>query len=309
MPAKKSAPKSGARGARPRGPGVTAGGASKGGAPKAASKSGAERTSTSRGGAPRSAAPKGGAPRDTARKSGEPASSPKPFSRGPATPKSSPKDKKRALEVEKEFGKDIRRAAERSGRKPATWRESERHEAREVVLNRIGSVAVQRATTRTWEEWVVTLDAEGMRGKEHRDVVGHLLRAHELTSWWAQMVSVGYEQSRGQRVVHEPATGFEVSVSRSLEASASDVFRAFNDPARRNWSTVRDYIVRTTIAPRSLRLGMPDGTLVSVAIDRKGNTRCTVTVQQTKLADNAATDAARSYWRDALARLADMLAD
>ena len=222
----------------------------------------------------------------------------------------SPKAKKNAAFVEKEFGKDARRSAERSGLKPRIWKETERRETREVVLNRIGTAAVQRATTRTWEEWLVTLDEDGMKGKAHVDVVKHLVQQHGLTSWWSQMVCVGYEQARGQRVVHEKATGdFEISVSRTLEGTASEVFRSFNDPTRRGWCPVQDYVVRTTIAPRSLRLGMPDGSLVSVSIERKGSVRCAIEVQQSKLADAAAADRAKSMWRDALARMADMLAD
>jgi hypothetical protein len=220
-----------------------------------------------------------------------------------------PKAKKNAALVEKEFGKDARRSAERSGLKPRIWKETERRESREVVLNKIGSAAVQRATTRTWEEWLVTLDEDGMKGKPHVDVVKHLVQQHGLTSWWSQMVCVGYEQARGQRVVHEKLTGFEVSVSRTLEGTASEVFRAFNDPTRRAWCPVQDYIVRTTIAPRSLRLGMPDGSLVAVSIERKGSVRSAIEVQHSKLEDAAAADRAKSLWREALARLAEMLAD
>jgi hypothetical protein len=227
----------------------------------------------------------------------------------PASKKMTPKAKKISAAVEKEFGGAVRRAAERSGRKPGIWRETERRESREVVLNKIGSAAVQRATTRTWEEWLVTLDSEGMRGLPHRDVVQHLVRAHGLTSWWSQMVCVGYEQARGQRQVHEKPTGFEISVSRTIDASASDLFRAFNDPTRRSWSAVQDYVVRTTIAPRSLRLGMPDSTLAAVTITRKGNTRCSIEIQHSNLPDAAAADRAKSMWRDALARLTDLLAD
>ncbi len=212
--------------------------------------------------------------------------------------------------MEKEFGKDVRRAAERSGRKPAIWKASERPESRESVRAKIGSGAVQRATTRTWEEWVLTLDAEGMPGKTHRDVVHHLVTRHELTPWWAQMVCVGYEQARAPRPSQpEPPTGVEISVQRTLEASASDVFRAFNDPTRRQWSAVPDYLVRTAVAPRSLRIGMPDGSTVRVVIERKGNTRCTVTVQHGQLADAAAAERARIDWRDALARLAGLLSE
>lgn len=231
----------------------------------------------------------------------------KPFGKPQA--KKSPKAKKQAAAVQKEFGAAVRRSAERSGRKPQIWKQTELSESREVVQSKIGSAAVQKATTRTWDEWIETLDAEGMQGKPHRDVVTHLVRVHGLAPWWSQMVCVGYEQAKGQRVPHQKETGFEISVSRTLEASASDVFRAFNDPTRRGWCFVSDYVVRTTIAPRSLRIAFSDDTLVVVAIARKGNTRCAVTVQHNKLPDAATAEKAKDAWRDALARLAGMVAD
>ena len=106
-----------------------------------------------------------------------------------------------------------------------------------------------------------------------------------------------------------PSDDLDIEVSRSLEASASDVFRAFNDPTRRAWSPVRDFVVRTTIAPRLLRISMRDGTLVTVTIARKGNSRCAVTVEQHKLPDELTAEQAKGMWREALARLADLLAD
>ena len=106
-----------------------------------------------------------------------------------------------------------------------------------------------------------------------------------------------------------PSDDLGVAVSRSLEASPSEVFRAFNDPARRGWSPVRDYVVRNTIAPRLLRIALPDGTQLTVTIVRKGNTRCTVTVEQSKVPDELSVEKSRALWRDALARLADVLAE
>ena len=106
-----------------------------------------------------------------------------------------------------------------------------------------------------------------------------------------------------------PSDDLEASVSRTLEASASEVFRAFNDPARRAWSPVRDYVVRNTIAPRLLRIALPDGTQLTVTIERKGNARCMVTVEQSKVPDELSVERSRALWRDALARLADLLAE
>jgi hypothetical protein len=109
--------------------------------------------------------------------------------------------------------------------------------------------------------------------------------------------------------VDAPSDDLAVSVSRSLEATVSEVFRAFNDPTRRSWSPVRDYVVRNTIAPRLLRIALADGQQLTVTIARKGNTRCMVTVEQSKVPDELSVEKSRALWRDALARLADQLAD
>jgi hypothetical protein len=106
-----------------------------------------------------------------------------------------------------------------------------------------------------------------------------------------------------------PSDDLDITVGRSLEASASDVFRAFNDPQRRGWCPVTDYLVRTTVAPRLLRIGMRDGTLVTVTIARNGNARCAVTVEQSKLPDERSAELAKMMWREALARLSAVLAD
>ncbi|MEQ1689853.1 MAG: hypothetical protein ABMA00_01100 [Gemmatimonas sp.] len=135
-------------------------------------------------------------------------------------------------------------------------------------------------------------------------------RGGRKPSTWAQPDrSVVRNTARTESPDDLPSDNLDIAVSRSLEASASEVFRAFHDPTRRSWSAVRDFVVRTTIAPRLLRIGMRDGTLVTVTIARNGNSRCAVTVEHHKLPDERTAEQAKSMWREALARLADLLAD
>jgi len=173
-----------------------------------------------------------------------------------------------------------------------------------LVLNKIGSPAVEKATGRGWESWLKVLDADDARRMTHKEIVAHLRSDYRLDDWWCQMVTVGYEQARGMRQPGEKPDGFAVSVTRTVDATASDVFRAFNDPTRRDWCSERLYSVRAAVAPRMLRLGMPDETVVTVAIMRKGNVRATVTVDHSKLADAAAAERAKQSWKQALERLA-----
>ena len=106
-----------------------------------------------------------------------------------------------------------------------------------------------------------------------------------------------------------PVKTFESNVARTVEASASDIYRAFNDPSRRGWCHAPGYAVRGSVAPRSLVLGLSDGTFANVSIARKGNTRCVISVLQKGIADANAAERARSDWRASLDRLAGMILD
>jgi len=98
-----------------------------------------------------------------------------------------------------------------------------------------------------------------------------------------------------------------VTVSRTIGASPSEVFRAFNDPTRRQWSGTLGYRVVSAVAPRFLRLMMHDGTLVSVSVGRKGNARCAVDLEHSRLPNASDGERMKAEWRDAIARMAEQL--
>ncbi len=122
------------------------------------------------------------------------------------------------------------------------------------------------------------------------------------------------EQPRASRVSHAAAPTppealgtVAVSVSRTLDASPSEVFRAFNDPTRRQWSGTLGYRVVSAVAPRFLRLMMHDGTLVNVSVGRKGNARCAVDLEHSRLADGTAGEKMKSEWREAMGKMGEQL--
>jgi hypothetical protein len=50
-----------------------------------------------------------------------------------------------------------------------------------------------------------------------------------------------------------------------------------------------------------------DGTLVSVSIGRKGNARCNVELEHSRLSDAATGEKMKAEWRDGLAKMAEQL--
>lgn len=99
--------------------------------------------------------------------------------------------------------------------------------ADELTSNRITSSAVREATGRGWEDWLALLDAAGAQDWDHKAIVAFLEREHpEVSPWWRQGVTVGYEKARGKRVLGETAdTGFQVGVRRTLPLPRDEAWR------------------------------------------------------------------------------------
>lgn len=96
----------------------------------------------------------------------------------------------------------------------------------ELTLSRVSSTSLRAETGRGWEQWVEVLDAEGAVAWDHKETVAYLEREHpEVSNWWRQSITVGYEQYRGKRVVGQTAdAGFQIGVRRSIAATAMEAW-------------------------------------------------------------------------------------
>jgi hypothetical protein len=171
----------------------------------------------------------------------------------------------------------------------------------------VGDEALESATGRTREEWFRLLDEEQAAGWAHRDIAAWLTRMHHVDAWWAQGVTVSYEQARGTRVPGQRQDGsFEASVSRTLPLDAERLWSLVTDPDRRaQWlETAVTVTGETSLA--SVRWALPDGTRVigRLAPVRPGATR--FTAQHTRLPDDAAAAASKAAWSQRLALLAKL---
>ncbi len=94
------------------------------------------------------------------------------------------------------------------------------------ALGRVSEQSVRTATGYGWEEWLEALDAAGAAAWDHKEIVAHLEREHpEVSSWWRQSITVGYERARGKRAVGETAaTGFQVGVQRTTAVGVAEAW-------------------------------------------------------------------------------------
>ena len=167
--------------------------------------------------------------------------------------------------------------------------------------------AVFSATGKRWSEWYAILDGEGAAGMKHPQIAQLVQERYGTSGWWAQSITVEYERERGLRDVHQTPRGYEVSVSKTLSASAESLFAVWADDGRRlEWLGV-GMRVRKANPNSGLRLDTGSvGSDLAVGLYPKGDARCQVVVQQIKLPDQAAVESRRAFWKDALERLEGM---
>lgn len=173
----------------------------------------------------------------------------------------------------------------------------------------IGSDAVRIKTGKTWDEWLAVLDAENAGALPHKEIAALLHSKHAVPDWWSQMVTVGYEQARGLRAVHQTTGGFSASVSKTINAPLSALYQACADKAARTkWLGRKKYSVSKRTPNKSLRMdwGKDGATRVDVELYAKGNARSQIVVQHSKLAGAEDVEKMKTYWRAALAKLASL---
>jgi hypothetical protein len=174
---------------------------------------------------------------------------------------------------------------------------------------RTSDEALARNTGRPWAEWFAILDGWRATEKTHTEIARHLSEEHGVPGWWAQTVTVGYEQARGLREKHQRPEGFSVGVSKTVGVPVERLFATVCEPEERErWLPRSPLRQRTVLPPRSARFDWEDGrTRVVFYFAAKGDARSTVTVQHERLADADEAEHAKTDWRGRLAELKNVL--
>jgi len=177
-------------------------------------------------------------------------------------------------------------------------------------LGGMSDAAVQTKTGKTWKEWVVALDAVNAASKPHREIARHVFDSHdEVSQWWAQTITVGYERIRGLREVGQRrGGGFEVNKSKTIPVPVSDLYFAFVDDRRRAlWLPDVDLELRSRTADKSARGRLRNGTALDAYFTAKGGAKSAISLQHRGLPDKEAADEARVFWTERLSALAALL--
>lgn len=174
---------------------------------------------------------------------------------------------------------------------------------------RVSDPKVGEATGRSWDQWFSILDRWGAADKKHRDVAKFLVEQHDVGTWWAQSITVGYERARGMRLKYQHADGFSVSATKTIAVPVDVLFDAFVNPrSRKRWLRDGTMSLRTSQPGRSARFDWGDGsTRVNVGFTAKDASKSSVSVAHERLTDADEAESAKALWKQRLADLKSFL--
>ena len=172
----------------------------------------------------------------------------------------------------------------------------------------VSDEAMQKSTGKTWPQWLKALDGAGCKKMNHKQIVAVVHEKHGIGPWWQQMVTVGYEQARDLREVHQKTDGYSFSISRTIPVSANTIFNAWTQPkivAR--WLNGEKFEITTSTRGKSIRLRWPDQTRVSVMLYPKSDDKAQVVIEHLKIPNAAAMKKLKSFWTSRVDELQAML--
>lgn len=174
----------------------------------------------------------------------------------------------------------------------------------------IKTESIEKATGISWSEWVVELNKDGARNLSHSelaDLVKNKLQgkiaSHE---WWAQSITVAYEQHIGKRVPGQLANGkFEIAISKTVHTSRDDLFPTVVDWLEsQNQLDGQDFTKprsSQTLKRSNWRCDLADGSKFTASIEDAGD-KSKLVLSQTDIPTKPEADSWKSFWKTTIDR-------
>lgn len=173
--------------------------------------------------------------------------------------------------------------------------------------------AIAHATGTDFPTWVERLDEAGGRDLDHAAIARLLVQDWGVQEWWAQSLTVAYEQQIGRRVVGQSCEGdFSASASRTLDGdmdAVRDLWNRFMAEDRREQLGLGEGRLSDTEKWRYWRADVEDGTRLSVNVTTKtsgtknssgDSPRSTLAIEHKGIETAEARDAWKGAWASTL---------
>jgi hypothetical protein len=159
--------------------------------------------------------------------------------------------------------------------------------------------AVRAATGRGWDDWCDVIDSWAHHSDGHTAIAAFLETEHDVSGWWAQTVTVGYERIVGLRLPYQRPDGtFSASKSRTVWVNAESL-RAMllDEDNRRDLFPGIESELRSRPTSKTIRLAIGPG-VAQIALAGASGGRTKVTIAHERLPSFDDVDEWRFYWNE-----------
>lgn len=178
---------------------------------------------------------------------------------------------------------------------------------------------IERTTNRAWREWLTFMTAIGADRLDHPQIAQRVLAELEgmestvdNPSWWAQGITVAYEQHSGRRLPGQQADGsFAMSVSKTVNLGIEEAMARWAQFAAHD-TEVRQIVasqprISGTAKRKVWRAKVADGSALMFTSEGRPNNKTGISMRQLKLPSCEANVAAKERWAAVLARFFETL--
>lgn len=176
--------------------------------------------------------------------------------------------------------------------------------------------AIERATNRTWDEWLRYLEGIGAKNLSHHEIATRVLEELDgkvdNLGWWAQSVTVAYEQYVGHRIPGQRPDGtFQMSVSKATQLGMAELMDRWVDFA----ATDAEVLMLIDDEPRvggtdkriTWRTKAEDGSSIRITSEPKKDGTASIIATQMGLETDELNTEAKSNWSSILQRFLETL--
>lgn len=174
---------------------------------------------------------------------------------------------------------------------------------RSVAGIRTNDEAVLENTGNGYGHWFALLDKWGAKDKGHTAMARWLVEDHGVPGWWAQHLTVAYEQNRGLRAPGQRLDGtYSISASKTVNAPVKQLFKTFvDDGARQHWLGDARMEIKTVRPDVSVTARWEDGpTRITVSFIGKEPTKSQIALAHERIPDAQQADELKAFWRERL---------
>jgi len=85
--------------------------------------------------------------------------------------------------------------------------------------------AVKKTTGKKLNHWFSCIKKEGMENSAHKEIAAFLREQKNISSWWAQQITVLFEKQSGRRVTGQTVdSGFQIGVTKTINTDVRKVW-------------------------------------------------------------------------------------